>query len=107
MSKPEVVFALYRPHAGKAEALETILARHVPVLRELGLVTERPVVLARAADGTYFEVFEWRDAEAAEQAHDLPAVAEIWDAIGEVADFKTLADLDEARRPFPHFRTVR
>ena len=106
MSSPEMVFALYRPHEGKAEALEAILKRHVPVLQSLDLATSRPSFLGRAGDGTYVEVFEWSDAEAARRAHDLPAVAEVWEAIGQVADLRMLSDLEEIRRPFPHFQTV-
>ncbi len=106
MGKPEMVFALYRPHAGKDAELEEVLKRHVPTLKSLELATDRPSFVARAGDGTYVEVFEWADGEAARRAHDLPAVAAVWEAIGQVADLRTLADLEETRRPFPHFQTV-
>ena len=106
MGKPEMVFALYRAHAGKDAELEEVLKRHVPTLKSLELATDRPSFVARAGDGTYVEVFEWADGEAARRAHDLPAVAAVWEAIGQVADLRTLADLEETRRPFPHFQTV-
>ena len=48
---------------------------------------------------------EGRDAEAAARAHDHPAVAEVREAIGQVAERKTLAGPGEIRRPFPHFQT--
>ncbi len=106
MAQPEIVFALYRPHEGKAAELEALLRRHVPVLRELELVTDRPPILCSAADGTYLEIFEWADEDAADRAHHLPAVAQVWEGIGQLADLKKLSDLAEVHRPFAHFKTV-
>jgi hypothetical protein len=100
-----VVLAMYRPKAGREEELRALVARHVPTLREVGLATERPVLLLQASDGTYVEVFEWFPG-GAEAAHSHPRVAELWNAMGEVADFASLAELPEAGRPFPHFRAV-
>ena len=101
----EVVMALYKPHAGQDAALRKLIARHVPLLRELELITDRPSLLLRAADGTYVEVFEWVSHEAA-RAHGHPEVAEIWEAMGKVADFVSLNALEESRRPFSHFAPV-
>lgn len=103
MSSPEIVFALYRPHPGKEKDLEALVARHLPVLREHELITPREAIAARASDGTIIEVFEWASAEAAGQAHEVPAVAKVWEAMAQVADFATLASLPEAGTRFPHF----
>ena len=104
--KPEVVFALYRPHEGKDAELRRLITRHLPVLRKLELVTERPALLVRAKDGTYIEVFEWRTAESAKLAHEHPEVAKVWEAMGEVADFPALESLEEAKERFSHFEPV-
>ncbi len=104
--KPEIVFALYRPHEGKDAALRALIARHLPVLRAAELITDRPPILVRAKNGTYIEVFEWRSAEAAEQAHQLPTVAAVWEAMGQIADMPGLDSLDEASGHFPHFTPV-
>lgn len=104
--KPEVVFAVYRPRPGKGKALEKLVARHVPLLRKLKLATDRPAVVVRAGDGTLVEVFEWRSGKSADAAHEHPAVAEIWEGMGRIAEFSTLASLPEAARPFPHFRPL-
>lgn len=101
-----VVFAVYKPHAGKEKELEKLIQQHVPVLRELELVTDRPSLTFKSKDGTYVELIEWRDSESAGTAHEHPAVARIWEAMGSVADFKKLADLPEAGTGFPHFETV-
>ena len=102
----EIVFAAYRPKPGKGEALLALVRRHQPALRAAGLVTDRPVVVVRAEDGTLIEVFEWTSAEAARRAHDLPEVRAIWGPMEEVAEFATLASLAEAQHPFPHFTPV-
>jgi hypothetical protein len=101
----EVVLATYRPKPGGDAALRALIARHVPTLRRVQLATDRPVLLLRAADGTYVEVFEWRPG-GAEQAHDHPEVAALWGEMAQVADFVRLADLAEAAHPFPHFAPV-
>ena len=101
--KPEVVFALYRPHPGKDAELRRLIAQHLPVLRRLQLATDRPAILVRAKDGTYIEVFEWRNEESAKLAHEHPEVARVWEAMGQVADFPALDSLEEAKQPFSHF----
>jgi hypothetical protein len=104
--KPEVVFAMYHPHPGKEAALREVLTRHLPVLRKLELATDRPDMLLKTKNGIYIEIFEWRSAESADLAHQHPEVAKIWEAIGQVADFSTLSELDELKETFPHFQPV-
>jgi hypothetical protein len=104
--KPEVVFALYRPHAGKDVELKRLIAQHLPMLRRLELATERPAILVRAKDGTYIEVFEWRSEEAAKLAHEHPEVARVWEAMGQIAEFLALGSLEEAKEPFSHFEPI-
>jgi hypothetical protein len=106
MSKPEIVFALYKPHAGKDAALLRAVAGHLPVLRRLELITARPPIIVRAKDGTIIEVFEWASGDAAHKAHQHPEVAAVWETIGESADIATLAGLAEAGARFPHFEPV-
>ena len=56
----QLVIAVYRPKEGGEERLRELLAGHVPALRELGLATDRPVVLMKTLDGSaYLEVFDW------------------------------------------------
>lgn len=103
---PEVVFALYKPHPGREKQLEDLIARHVPVLRELELITSRPRLTLKSSDGTYLEVIEWTNVDAAEKAHEHPAVAQVWEAMESVCEFKKLSDLSEAGRAFSHFKLV-
>jgi hypothetical protein len=104
--KPEVVFALYRPHAGKDAELRRLLTQHLPTLRRLELITDRPAILVRAKDGTYVEIFEWRTADSAGLAHQHPEVAKLWEAMGQVSDFPSIDSLAEAKERFPHFEPV-
>jgi hypothetical protein len=106
LASPQVVFALYRPREGKDDELRQLIAHHLPTLRRLGLVTDRPAVLVKSKNGTYIEIFEWRTSEAAGQAHHHPEVDRIWDAMGKIADFPALESLEEVKGQFPHFQPV-
>lgn len=105
--KPEIVIALYRPHQGRDAELRRLIAEHVPTLRRLELITDRPAILARSKDGTYLEIFEWRTAESAGLAHEHPEVAKVWEAMGLVGDFPALDSLEECKARFPHFEPVK
>ena len=105
-TKPEVVFALYRPHPGKDEALRKLIPGHIPALKKLGLITDRPPILVRSRNGSYIEIFEWVSKNAAGVAHQHPEIAKIWEAMGAIADFPNLATLDEAGDQFPHFEAI-
>ena len=103
----QLVIAIYRPKLGGDARLRELIAGHVPALRQLGLASERPVVLMQTFDGSaYLEVFEWATAEAAQKAHEMPEVMAIWGPMMEVADFPSLGDLPESKGRFPHFQPV-
>src|SRR5215472_17981931 len=102
----QIVFAVYRPNQGKDAELRTLISRHLPALRKLGLVTKRDPLLLRAQDGSYIEIFEWISREAARRAHEHPEIAEIWEQMSVVGSFGKLRDLSEAGREFPHFEPV-
>ncbi len=102
----EIVIALYKAKPGKESELETLIEQHVPVLRELALITSRPRLTMKSIDGTYLEVFEWTSSEASKKAHDQPAVAKIWAGMEAVSEFRKLNELNEAAAPFSHFKVV-
>lgn len=106
MAGPEVVFALYRPKPGQDAALREQIALHMPSLRKYELVTDRESILVRAKDGTYIEIFEWADGDSSRQAHEHPAIAKIWEAMGACADLISISELAESRHPFSHFQPV-
>lgn len=103
MSKAITRLVVYRPKAGHQAALETILRKHGAVLRQTGLITQEPVRLHRAQDLSregapppphFVEIFQWRDSEAAEAAHQLPEVMAVWETIGPHVDQMTLTTLE-------------
>ena len=99
-----IVTAIYRPHPGKDEELLALIRDHVPLLRRLGLATERPALLFRGpTSGAYVEVFEWASADASSRAHESPEVGAVWGKMMEIADFPAWKDLEEGQHRFPHF----
>ncbi|HEY8270550.1 MAG TPA: hypothetical protein VIG33_06645 [Pseudobdellovibrionaceae bacterium] len=106
MNKAEIVIAMYRPHDGKLNELEVLVRKPYSTLKEYGLATTREPFIGRSMDGSILEVFEWVSSEAAEKAHDHPAVAKIWEAMAMVCDFGKLNELPEAKNRFPHFHSA-
>ncbi len=92
----------YRAKLGKEAELQALAREHMPFLRELGLATDRPHILATAADGTLVEVFEWVEG-GIEKAHHHPAVGELWKRYAEVCDFVPLNSLEESAQMFANF----
>jgi hypothetical protein len=101
-TEPPTVIATYRVAPGREDEFVALLERHYPTLKSVGLVTDAPPVVYRNVDekgrSTYFEIFEWKDADAPDTAHHLPEVMAVWEAMGTLAE-------DRDGRPkfeFPH-----
>ena len=92
----------YKPKPGKKAELHALAIEHVPFLRSLGLVTDRPHVMATAADGTIVEVFEWIEG-GIEKAHSHPALGELWQQYATVCDYVPLNTLAESAEMFANF----
>lgn len=106
MSKPAIVFALYKPHAGKDAELLSLVRRHYPTLRKYELATDRAPIVSRSANGTIIEVFEWVDEASHKRAHEHPEIAAIWERMAQIGGMPTLASLPECAETFPHFEPV-
>lgn len=100
-----IVIVAYRPKPGCADALIALARDHVPFLQREGLVTDRVPVLARAADGTVVEVFEWAPG-ALDRAHQHPGVLALWQRYGAVCDYVPLNSLAEAGEMFAGFTAL-
>jgi hypothetical protein len=101
-----LVICSYRPRVGHEEEARLLMAGHVPLLREHGLITDRAVVQGVAQDGELVEIFEW---ESIEKSRGAPTIAEIgahWKAMSEVMDFVPLAQLAETQHAFAHFNPI-
>ncbi len=97
----------YTPKPGKNEQLLAAVRKHLDVLRAEHLVTEKPGYVMRAADGTIIEVFEWRSADAVQQAHGNRAVQALWAEFGAACDYTPLSKLAESQQMFAEFDAVR
>ena len=100
------VIVAYAPKPGKVQDLMAAVKKHLKVLKEQGLVSDRPPYIMRAADGTIVEVFEWRSAEAIHQAHQNPAVGALWAEFSASCDYRPLVDLAESQQLFAEFDAV-
>jgi hypothetical protein len=56
-----------------------LVKKHLPILRELELATDRSNYIAKSSDGTIIEVFEWTSQNATKAAHQHPAITDIWE----------------------------
>ncbi|WP_199810847.1 hypothetical protein [Streptomyces sp. WMMB 714] len=101
----DMVIVGYRPKPGGADELLALTREHVPLLRRLGLATDRPALVMRAKSGVIVEVFEWRDG-AITAAHEHPDVVAMWGRYAAVCDYVPLAELSEARDLFAQFEPV-
>jgi hypothetical protein len=102
---PQIVIVAYRPKPGMEEVLLQLTREHVPLLREEGLATDRPVVACQAADGTIVEVFEWA-AGGARAAHSNARVGELWGRYWAACEIVPLAKLAEGSGMFASFLPV-
>lgn len=98
-----IVISSYKPLAGKEAGLFEVVKTHVPILRELGLATARPVNIMRSSNGTIVEVFEWVSKDAINEAHKNPRVLQMWKEFEAVCEYESLSNLDESKHPFSEF----
>jgi hypothetical protein len=98
--------ACYKPRPGSEQALLALVRDHLPPLRAQGLVTDRPPIVMRTADGTIVEVFEWVSKEAIAGAHTNPVVLDLWKRFEAVCSYETPANLAEFQNMFAHFEAL-
>ncbi len=101
-----IVIVAYRPHAGKSAELRSLVATHVPRLRQRGLAPEREAICMEAADGTLVEVFEWTSAEAIQAAHGDEVVQAMWSDFAQLCDYIPIGDVSEADMLFSEFTAI-
>lgn len=100
------VIVAYTPKAGKEAALLSAVKKHLEVLGSQQLISDRPGCVMRAGDGSIIEVFEWRSAEAVQQAHANPVVQALWAEFGAACEYTPLSKLAESQQLFAEFDAV-
>ncbi len=98
----DIVIVAYRPKPGCEAALAALATTHLPILRRLGFVTDRPEILMRGENGVVVEVFEWKQGATA-RAHAHPEVLALWERYAAVCDYVPLSTLPEAASLFATF----
>lgn len=106
MSQPRRVIAIYRVQKDKETAFLQLLEKHHPALHGVGLVTDEPPTVYRHADDdgrpTFYEIFDWVNAEAPQRAHELPEVMAVWEPMGALVEERD----GRPKFEFPHVDTV-
>ncbi len=100
------VIVAYKPKDGKDAELLDVVRSHLQVLQDQELVTDRPAYVMRASDNTIVEIFEWRSAQAIEQAHSNAAVQSLWEKFDAVCEYLPLSKLRETGEMFAEFDAV-
>ena len=98
--------ACYKPRTGCEESLLELVRNHLPPLRAAGLVSDRPSIVMRTADGTIVEAFEWVSQEGIAGAHHNPAVIDLWNRFAAVCSYEIPSTISEFQNMFSHFEPV-
>ena len=101
-----IVISSYRPKPGKYSELLEVIRTHVPILRELGMATDRDVVMMKSKSGTIIEVFEWESQEAIKRAHEHARVHKMWKEFEACCDYEILGNIEEAKNLFSEFEPL-
>lgn len=102
----QISVAAFRAKPGKEAELLAVIADRLPLLRRLGLATDRPAILMRSRDGVLVQASEWVSEEAIERAHHTPEVLALWARFDACCTFVKLGSLAEAADMFATFEAV-
>jgi len=101
-----ITIAAFKPKPGKEEDLLGVLADRLPLLRRLGLATEREHIVMRTRAGMIVEVSEWISDEAIDKAHETPEVLALWARFDACCSYVKLDTLAEAHEDFATFDAI-
>lgn len=102
----KIVLLVYRPLQGKEKDPETIVSKHLHVLRSQDLITDRDAVVMRAANGCCIEEFEWKSQEAIDAAHHNQEILKLWDEFSKVCKYERPANVAEFHNLFSEFQPI-
>src|SRR5690348_11685358 len=105
-SMGSISIASYKPRPGCEAALIELVSNHLQPLRAEGLVTDRPPIVVKTADGTIIEIFEWVSKEAIAAAHQNPTVLDLWKRFEAVCSYEIPANVPEFQNMFSHLEPV-
>lgn len=102
----QISIAAFRPHVGKEAELLAAIADRLPLLRRLGLATERADILLRSRDGVIVSISEWTSLEAIDRAHKTPEVLALWQRFAACCEPVRLNTLSESAEMFATLEAV-
>jgi hypothetical protein len=99
VSNPVTMLVSYYPKPGSEDELLGLIHKHWPTLDRLGLVSQQAPQVWRArdkrTDRTFFvEMFQWKDGQASDVAHQSPEVMAIWEPMGPILENLTLTQIE-------------
>ena len=101
-----ISIAAFKPKPGMEDQLLKVIDDRVPLLRKLGMVTDRPPIGMRSSDGVIIHISEWVDNEAITKAHSHPDVLALWERFGTCCEFVKLDSLSESHDDFATFDAI-
>lgn len=102
----QISIAAFKPKPGKEQDLLRVIADRLPLLRQLGMATDRPHITVRSKDGVIVHISEWTSDEAIEKAHRTPEVLALWDRFAACSQYVPLATLSEVHEDFATFKSI-
>jgi hypothetical protein len=104
--KPRIVIVVYKPLKGKERGLEAIVSKHLEILKNENLVTDRLPIVMRSANGCIVEVFEWLSQQAIQSAHTNPEVLKLWNEFSAVCEYEKPVNVEEFNNFFSEFEPI-
>lgn len=101
-----ISFAVFKPKPGKEDDLLQVIEDRSPLLRKLGMMTERKPISMRSSEGAIIHVSEWVDDDAITRAHSNPEVLALWQRFSDCCDFIKLDLLSESHDTFATFDAI-
>ncbi|MFN0130968.1 MAG: antibiotic biosynthesis monooxygenase [Phycisphaerales bacterium] len=101
-----ISIACFRPKPGKEAELLRVIDDRLPLLRRLGLATDRAAINCRSKEGIMVSISEWVSDEAIDRAHRTPEVLALWRRFEECATFVPFTATSESADLFATFDAV-
>lgn len=101
-----ISIAAFRPKPGMEDDLLNVLEDRAPLLRSLGMITERKPINMRSSEGVIVHVSEWIDDDAITRAHSNPDILALWQRFNDCCEFIKLDSLSESHDNFATFAAI-
>ncbi|MBL8745946.1 MAG: hypothetical protein JNK58_06270 [Phycisphaerae bacterium] len=101
-----ISIAAFKARPGKDADLVKVIDDRLPLLRRLGLATDREEIRCRSGDGVIITISEWMDHAAIDRAHKTPEVHDLWKRFDLCAEFVKLDALAESHEAFATFEAM-